>query len=192
MVTLDINGIRRRRGALKVSRNLAPGVTVLADLEYGLPFKDDTVEEVYLDHTLENVQDLMKVMRELWRVCRAGALLHIWASHATSAWASTRNPGQKRLYTIETFEFFDPQKNRLAPPDAAFEIEHSRLYLTTMRQGQRPRLTGGLISSVVESLANKDRGSQYRWERWLGPLIGFEEFFVLLATVKAPPWAEEP
>jgi ubiquinone/menaquinone biosynthesis C-methylase UbiE len=191
MISLDINGVRRRRGALKVSKSASPGVAVLADIEYGLPFKDDTVEEVYLDHTLENVQDLMKAMKEVWRVCRAGALIHVWASHATSSWASTRNPRQKRLYTIETFEFFDAEKNLLAPADATFEIEHSRLYLTSLRQGQRPRLTGGIVSTVVESLANRDRGSQYRWERWLGSLVGFEEFFVLLTTVKIPPWAEE-
>lgn len=191
MISLDINGVRRRRGALKVSKSAVPGVTVLADFERGLPFKDDTVEEVYLDHTLENVDDLMKVMKEVWRVCRAGALVYVWLAHATSSWASTRNPGQRRLYTIETFEFFDPEKNPLAPADAAFEIEHSKLYLTTLRQGQRPRLTGGVVSTVVESLANRNRGSQYRWERWLGSLIGFEEFFVLLSTVKTPPWAED-
>jgi hypothetical protein len=190
MISLDIDGVRSRRGALKVSSSVSPGVAVLADIECGLPFKDDTVEEVYLDHTLESVQDLMKTMKEVWRVCRAGALIHIWASHATSSWASTRNPSQRRSYTIETFEFFDPEKNPLAPADAAFEIEHSKLYLTTLRQGQRPRLTGGLISTVVENLANRNRGSQYRWERWLGSLVGFEEFFVLLTTVKTPPWAE--
>jgi hypothetical protein len=49
-----------------------------------------------------------------------------------------------------------------------------------------------VISTVVEALANRNRGSQYRWERWLGSFIGFEEFFVLLTVVKSAPWAEEP
>ncbi len=105
-------------------------------------------------------------------------------------WATSRNPGQTRPFTIETFEFFDPEKNPDHPANATFEIEQAKLYLTTLRLGQRPRLTGGVISSVVESLANRNRGSQYRWERWLGSMVGFEEFYVLLTVVKAPAWAE--
>jgi SAM-dependent methyltransferase len=190
MVSLEIDGTRRHRGTLRISKRTDAGVAVLADLERGLPFQDDTVEEVFLDHTLEEVHDFVGALEELWRVCRAGALIHVWLPHATSSWATSRNPSQARPFTIETFEFFDPEKNPQHPPGAAFEIEHAKLFLTTLRQGQRPRLTGGVVSTLVESLANRNRGSQYRWERWLGPLVGFEEFYVLLTVVKAPPWAE--
>lgn len=192
MVSLEIDGTRRHRGTLKVSKSAGPGVAVLADLNEGLPFKDDTVEEIYLDHTLENVRDFLGAMKEIWRVCRAGALIHVWLAHGTSAWASSRNPRQVRPFTIETFDHFDPERNPNYPPGATFEIEHAKLSLTTLRDGQRPRLTGGVISTVVEALANRNRGSQYRWERWLGSFIGFEEFFVLLTVVKSAPWAEEP
>ncbi len=190
MVSLEIGGTRKHRGTLKVGKSAGPGVAILADLSWGLPFKDDTVEEVYLDHSLEDAGDFVAAMKEVWRVSRAGALVHVWLAHATSSWASTRNPWQVRPFTIESFEFFDPEKNPNHPPEAAFEIERAKLSLTTLREGQRPRLTGGVISSVVESLANRNRGTQYRWERWLGSLIGFEEFFVLLTVVKAAPWAD--
>jgi hypothetical protein len=190
MVSLEIEGTRRHRGTLRVGKRADAGVAVLADLERGLPFKDETVEEVFLDHALDSVRDLVGALEELWRVCRAGALIHVWLPHATSSWATSRNPSQMRPFTIETFEFFDPEKNPQHPPGAAFEIEHAKLFLTTLRQGQRPRLTGGVISTFIESLANRNRGSQYRWERWLGAFIGFEEFYVLLTVVKTPPWAE--
>lgn len=190
MVSLEIEGARRHRGALRVSKKASPGVAVLADLAWGLPFKDDVVEEIFLDHTLEDVPDFIKAMREIWRVSRAGALIHIWLSHASSPWASTRNPRQGRAFSIETFEVFDPEKNEETPEGLTFEIETARLSLTTLRAGQRPRLTGGLVSSVIEALANRNRGSQYRFERWLGAFIGFEEFFVLLTVLKEAPWAE--
>lgn len=191
MITLDINGTRRHRGAIRVSRKAGAGVAVLADLQWGLPFKEDSVEEIYLDHTLESARDFVAAMNEVWRICRPGALVHIWLPHASSMWATSRNPGQSRPFTIETFEFFDPEKNPDHPAGAAFEMEQAKLHLTTLRLGQRPRLTGGMISSVIESLANRNRGSQYRWERWLGAAVGFEEFYVLLTAVKTPAWAED-
>jgi len=190
MIALAINGSRRHRGAIRVSDKAEPGVEVVADLECGLPFKEESVEEIYLDHTLEDARDLVADMQEIWRVCRPGALVHVWLPHASSVWATSRNPGQTRPFTIETFEFFDPERNPDYPAGATFEIEQAKLYLTTLRLGQRPRLTGGVISSVVESLANRNRGAQYRWERWLGSMLGFEEFYVLLTVVKTPAWAE--
>jgi SAM-dependent methyltransferase len=190
MISLEFDGSRRGHGALRVGERAEPGVAVVADVRGGLPFKDDSVEEIYLDHTLEDVRDFVAAMREVWRICRPGALVHVWLPHASSTWATSRNPGQSRPFTIETFDFFDPERNPDYPTGASFEIEQAKLYLTTLRLGQRPRLTGGLISSVVETLANRSRGSQYRWERWLGATIGFEEFYVLLTAVKTPAWAE--
>lgn len=190
MLSLEIGGARRHRGTLRIDKSAGPGVAVLADLSRGLPFKEDTVEEVFLDHSLEDVPDFLAAMKEIWRVCRAGALVHVWLAHATSPWASTRNPRQSRGFTIESFEVFDPEKNPDFPEGAAFEIESSKLMLTTLRGGQRPRLTGGVVSGVAEALANRNRGTQYRWERWLGAFVGFEEFFVLLTVVKETPWAE--
>jgi hypothetical protein len=190
MISLAIKGSRSHRGAIRVSDKRREGTQVLADLECGLPFKDESVEEVYLDHTLDDTRDFVGAMREVWRVCQPGGLVHVWLPHASSTWATSRNPGQTRPFTIETFEFFDPERNPDHPEGATFEIEQAKLYLTTLRLGERPRLTGGIISSVIESLANRNRGSQYRWERWLGSAIGFEEFFVLLTVVKTPAWAE--
>jgi len=192
MIKLEIDGKRRHRGVVRLSDKPGAGVAMLADISGGLPFKDESAEEMYLDHTLEDVPDLVGAMREIWRVCRPGALVHIWLPHASSSWASSRNPAQKRAFTIETFDFFDRERNPDDfPPDATFEIEQSKLHLTTLRLGQRPALTGGLVSSVIESLANRGRGNQYRWERWLSGFIGFEEFYVLMTAVKTPAWAEE-
>lgn len=191
MVIVEINGSRKQPGAIRVSDRADAGVAVVADLERGLPFRNESVGEIYLDHTLEDVRDLVAAMQEVWRICSPGALVHVWLPHASSSWASSRNPGQTRPFTIETFEFFDPGKNPDHPAGAVFEIEQAKLYLTTLRQGQRPRLTGGVISSVFESLANRSRGTQYRWERWLGGILGFEEFYILLSAVKTPAWEGE-
>jgi hypothetical protein len=190
MISLEFERSRKQTGALRVSRKPGPDVAVLADVGDGLPFKDNSVEEIYLDHSLDDVRDFLAAMREIWRICRPGALVHVWLPHASSTWATSRNPGQTRPFTIETFDFFDPERNPDPPDGATFETEQAKLSLTTLRLGQRPRLTGGVVASVVETLANRNRGAQYRWERWLAASIGFEEFYVLLTAVKPPTWAD--
>ncbi len=47
----------------------------------------------------------------------------------------------------------------------------------------------GLFARIIEGFANQNRGMQYRWERWFAPLFGgFEELYVVLSTVKEPPF----
>jgi hypothetical protein len=145
---------------------------VLADLGAGLPLGDSVVDEVDTGHA--------------WRVCKPGALVHVRLPHATSVWAASRDPRHQRLYTIETFEYFDPRRrNECCPTRASYIIEESRLYLTARGAPERGRgLARGTISRLFESAANRSRGMQYRWERWLGHLVGFEEMYVLLSVVK--------
>jgi ubiquinone/menaquinone biosynthesis C-methylase UbiE len=84
MISLEFDSSRKQTGALRVSRKAGPSVAVVADLGDGLPFKNDSVEEVYLDHALESVPDFLAAMREIWRICRPGALVHVWLPHASS------------------------------------------------------------------------------------------------------------
>jgi hypothetical protein len=125
-------------------------------------------------------------MEEVWRVCKPGALVHVRLPHATSIWAASRDPRHQRLYTIETFEYFDPRRhNERCPTQASYVIEESRLYLTARGGPERGRgLARGTVSRLFETAANRSRGMQYRWERWLGHLVGFEEMYVLLSVVK--------
>jgi hypothetical protein len=159
---------------------------VLADLEAGLPLGDSVVDEMDTGYALAHTADFVGAMEEVWRVCKPGALVHVRLPHATSVWAASRDPRHQRLYTIETFEYFDPRRrSERCPTRASYIIEESRLYLTARGTPERGRgLARGTVSRLFESAANRSRGMQYRWERWLGHLVGFEEMYVLLSVVK--------
>ena len=45
------------------------------------PWKDNTVTEVLLHNVLEHLPDTISVMKELYRVCSNGALVHIAVPH---------------------------------------------------------------------------------------------------------------
>jgi len=188
MIRLDFGGRARRVARpIRVSTVPGPGVAILATLGPNLPFKDHSVDEVFLDERLAHVTEFVETLEELWRVCKPGALIHLRLPHASSPWAVTRDPRHQRQYTLETFNYFDPRFKRVdCPTRATFHMERCRLRVTGAREEARGlALARGPLTSAIERLANQSRGMQYRWERWLAGLIGgFEEMDVVLSAVK--------
>jgi len=186
---LDLGEGQKQPESLRLEPCRGPLTDLLAGLEGGLPLADSVIDEVFADHALVHVQDFVGAMEEVWRVCKPGALVHVRLPHATSVWAASRDPRHQRLYTIETFEYFDPKRrDERCPTRASYVIEESRLYLTARGAQERGRgLARGTVSRLFEAAANRSRGMQYRGERWLGHLVGFEEMYVLLTVVKERP-----
>jgi len=187
IVRLDFGGEARRARTIRVDDHGAPGVQLVADLSVNLPFRDNTVDEVFLDHALAHRTEFVPIMEELWRVSKPNTVLHIRLPHGTSVWSVSRDPKHGRAYTLETFNYFDPRFNHGdCRSHARFRIEHARLYLTGARGEDRGlALARGMFSGVIEGFVNQNRGMQYRSERWFAPLIGgFEEFYVVLSALK--------
>lgn len=66
---LDIGcGSAKVSGAIGVDKVGTEDVDVLADVEKGLPFRDDAFEKVYMNSVLEHMDDIFKVMDEVHRV----------------------------------------------------------------------------------------------------------------------------
>ncbi len=188
MIRLDFGG-RAARAArpVRVAPERRPGIALLARLGPCLPFRGDSVDEVFLDDRLAHVDDFAGTLEELWRACKPGALIHLRLPHASSAWAATGDPRHAGRYTLETFNYFDPRFKRAdCPTPATFHVERCRLHVTGQRdQARGLALARGPLVTAIERLANQDRGMQYRWERWLAGLIGgFEEMTVVLSAVK--------
>jgi len=190
IVRLDFGGEARRKRSLRIGTKRTPGVQMLGRLGASLPFKDASVDEVFLDHSLAHIDDFAGTMEELWRISKPGTLIHLRLPHASSAWALSRDPRHGRHYTLETFNYFDPRLpgNAGCGTKASYKLEHVKLYLTGARGTARGlALARGAFSRVIEGFVNQDRGMQYRWERWFAPLVGgFEEFYVVLSAVKQP------
>ena len=79
-------GGRRIEGCLNVDKYAACSPDQVVDLEqFPWPWADDSVSEIHLIHVLEHLgQDsavYLKLMQEMWRVCRDGAVIHIIVPH---------------------------------------------------------------------------------------------------------------
>ncbi|MFA6407206.1 MAG: methyltransferase domain-containing protein [Candidatus Paceibacterota bacterium] len=85
-----------------------PGVDYVWDLEVfpWKPFKDNSVEEVYVSHYAEHTKDLMKFMNEVYRICEDGAKVTIVGPYYTSirAW---QDPTHTRALSEATWMYYN-------------------------------------------------------------------------------------
>jgi len=52
-------------------------VDLIHDLNTGIPFKDDSCSYVRAHDAIEHIRDGMMIIKEMWRVCRDGAIVDI-------------------------------------------------------------------------------------------------------------------
>ncbi len=84
-----------------------PGVDIVHDLNVlPYPFKDDTFDKIVARHVLEHLDDVVAVMKELWRICKDGAEIYIEVPHFSSASAFV-DPTHRHFFSFYSFDYFD-------------------------------------------------------------------------------------
>jgi SAM-dependent methyltransferase len=78
----------------------------IVDLEKKLPFKDNSVSEVLVNHVLEHIQNFIPLMQELHRICKKDAKIII-RTPFYSAWGQFNDPTHTRFFTPFTFNYFE-------------------------------------------------------------------------------------
>ena len=162
----------------------AEGVDVVADITRGLPFADNSVDGVYMVHVLEHISDLVGFMEELWRVCRPNGWVSIRGPHASSSFTTWSDPTHVRGLTLETFRYLEEGHPYGYYTKVRFKVAKGRLDLLARSTGHTRRLPLRLLAGLADRLANYSQRAQTRCERWWGPLVGIEEFHVVLRAVK--------
>lgn len=80
------------------------------DLNKGIPFGDGTVDELYAEDCIEHLHmgsryPIVKIMDEIWRVCRPGAKVKLIVPFALSA-SAFNNPTHINFFMPDTFRYF--------------------------------------------------------------------------------------
>ncbi len=100
-------GALTKQGFTNVDMLALPTVDVVADITKGLPFSDNSVDEVVADYVLEHLPDTVFIMQEIYRVCCNGAKVVIKVPYFKST-AAFKDPTHVKFFTERTFEYFDP------------------------------------------------------------------------------------
>lgn len=83
---LDVGcGATKYPGSTGLDISADTAADVVHDLDvFPYPFEDDTFDQVLMQDVIEHVEDPVKVIAELQRICRPGARIHLRTPHFSS------------------------------------------------------------------------------------------------------------
>jgi predicted SAM-dependent methyltransferase len=176
MVTLDVGcGKRKHKGSIGIDLRRVEAVDIIADAT-ALPFRDDCFDKIYLSHIIEHIPNMIEFMREIWRVCKDKATIHIWTPHFTSPNSYT-DPTHVRHLTSRSLDYFDNTttmgKELWFDLKIRFKIKIKKLFFSKRKSR--------LWNFFIEKLANKNLA---RYEAILGWIFPGETLYFELEALK--------
>jgi SAM-dependent methyltransferase len=109
-----------KSGYINLDIKKIKGISLICDLNvFPYPFQDAVFDEIYCNNILEHLDDVVRVMEELHRICKPGVRIVIKAPHFTSQYAFA-DPTHKHYFTYESFDCFLSKKEA--------DTEHSDWY----------------------------------------------------------------
>jgi SAM-dependent methyltransferase len=135
-----LGGARTQHTTL-LAPSLSPGVSLRAPLA-SLPFAADSIDAVFLPHTLELVEDPYAVLREAERVLCAEGCLMIFGFNPFSGWGARRlfaRHFRQRAFPPETRRMLSERRLRDWMALLDFEVASIYGYLGPIPVTRRPR-----------------------------------------------------
>lgn len=101
-------GNKRREGYVGADLYPCDALQVRCDITKPLPFRDGSVDAVWMDNVIEHVPDIPALMKELVRVCKSGAEIEMVTPHFSSL-ASWIDPTHVHHLAYCSFEHFESE-----------------------------------------------------------------------------------
>ena len=146
-------------------------VDKIVDLEKTLPFKNNSIKEVYSRNTFEHITNFMELMKELYRVCKPNAKLTIIVPYFAH-YGAFQDPTHKRFFSLRTFDYFDSNNPFSYYSDVRFKVISKRLTSFV-----RHKKTSKILDKIINF-------NQNIYERLFSGIFPAEELKVVLTAVK--------
>ena len=115
-------GRKKIAGFIGVDKIKTEAVDLVHDLDvFPYPFEDSSASEIVLDNVLEHLQDVIKVMEEIHRLSRPGAIVKISVPYFKSNSAFT-DPTHRHFFSETSFKYFAPDHPLHFYTSASFEV----------------------------------------------------------------------
>ena len=152
------SGLKYMPGAVNVDVTPAGKPDVVHDLNVRpWPFETSSFHDVYAYDVIEHLEDVMKTVEEIHRVCRPGGILNVIVPHFSSDEAFT-DPTHRHYFGSRTFDYMvDGHSNSF--------YTHVRFRVLTRQIVFRSTIT----NKLVHRLANRfPTAYEERWT-WIFP-----------------------
>ncbi len=172
-------GQRRLPGFVGVDNNPNAAATdVVHDLDcFPYPFADSSVAEVVMNHSMEHLDNPIKVLIELYRMCADGAEITVRSPHLSCNWL---HPGHRSGISTMLFSFFDRSGFDFYG-NCDFKVKSIRL--RWLKPNNSHSWLANAVGRLIDVFANLHAGFCQRvWCYWVG---GFEEIEFRVTVVKS-------
>lgn len=161
-------GNDKKKGFLNcdISKNVNPDKVV--NLEKKLPFKDNSAEEIILNHVLEHIINFIPLMHELWRISKKNVLIKIKVPFYSS-WGQFNDPTHVRFFTPFTFNYFNGKGNyshEVQTKKEMFKIEKSKINFGVGKSS--------ILNKILNPLLNLNHQIYCRFFSWIFPASEIE------------------
>ena len=125
--------------------------------QFPWPWPDNSFDCVYAFDVIEHLDEPVRVMEEIRRVCVNGALVEITVPHYSAANAFT-DPTHKHYFGLQTFQFFTAEGFFADVSQGAFRVKKNHLFFYP-----------GLFGRIYAFFANRfPVAYEQRWA-WIFP-----------------------
>lgn len=149
---LDIGcGKSKKAGYVGVDILSFPGVDVIHDLNiFPYPFQDNSVDEIWMDQVLEHLENPIKIVEELYRICKNSATIIIGVPYFRSFY-SVIDPTHRNFFGVFWFDYFDPGKEFFSK----YNYTHAKLNIDKIEfnrefKNRRLNFLGKLMVNLAE------------------------------------------
>tara|TARA_A100001011_G_scaffold365653_1_gene417520 strand:+ start:146 stop:679 length:534 start_codon:yes stop_codon:yes gene_type:complete len=123
---------------------------VLHDLnKFPYPFENNTFDAITMDNVIGELNNLWKVMDEVYRITKVGGEIVISVPYFRSSYAFI-HPNIKSFFTIQSFDYFDPE-NEL---HTKYKYTKSTFRVEKLKFNEDFKL--GIIKSIARYIADKN------------------------------------
>jgi predicted SAM-dependent methyltransferase len=106
MICVDLGcGIRKEEGFIGVDVFTGDQVDVIANLNGHFPFPDNSVDFIKAHDVIEHLPDRIHTMDEIWRICKADAIVDIFVP-STDGRGAFQDPTHVSFWNINSFMYY--------------------------------------------------------------------------------------
>lgn len=98
-------GNKKMKGYLNCDKSPLVNPDKIVDMEKKLPFRKNSIDEVFMGSSIEHVTNFIPLMHELHRICKKDSIIKIVTSFY-SAWGQYNDPTHVRFFSPFTFDYF--------------------------------------------------------------------------------------
>ena len=169
------SGLKKNNNGIRLDINPKVNPDVIHDLnKFPYPFDDDYFDLITMDNVLGELDHMLKVMDEIYRILKADGEVVISAPYFRSPYAFI-HPNIKTFFTVKTFEYFDPNSELFKK----YKYTSSTFQLTKLKFNEG--FNSGVVKSITRYIANKNPDL---YERFLSQFIPLDAINFYLKKIK--------